>query len=84
METHSPDHVLTFEVVQESVAQSLGISRDEIQLSTKLRDLGDSMEIAQLVLDLEQDFKVEITDDELCHIFSIQDVLNYLNDPRSY
>jgi acyl carrier protein len=63
--------------VMTEIASSLGI--DEIEPSDKLVDLGDSMDIAQLVLDLELEFGIEVPDDELRHLFTVQDVINYVN-----
>jgi acyl carrier protein len=83
MDASSTHHVLSL-AVQQAIAESLGIAQDEITPSMRLRELGDSMDIAQLVLDLEADFTTEITDDELAKLFTVQDVINYLNDPRSH
>ena len=75
----------TLDLVRSAVAESLGIPCEDVESSSRLRDLGDSMDIAQLVLDLEDDFTTEITDDKLHHLYTVQDVLNYLNDdPRSH
>lgn len=84
METNTAKRVLTFERVRDAMADSLGIESLDISPDSRLRDLGDSMDIAQLVLDLEEDFDADIPDDELGKLFTAQDVLNYLNDPRSH
>ena len=75
----------TIERVRSAVAESLGLAPDDIYSNSRLRELGDSMDIAQLVIDLEDDFSTEIPDDDLHHLYTVQDVLNYLNDdPRSH
>jgi acyl carrier protein len=42
----------------------------------------DSMDRAQLMLDLEEAFQVEIMDDDVWKLTTIQDVINYV-DKRS-
>jgi acyl carrier protein len=70
---------LVTEKVIACIAESLNLSAEDLKLKTKLVDIADSLEVAQLVLDLEQDFKIEITDDELGHIFTIQDIVSYVD-----
>lgn len=70
---------MTFERVRKVVAESLGVRADEITEKSSLRaDLGaDSLEIAQLVLDLEDEFHCEIPDDDLQSVFTVGDIVRY-------
>jgi acyl carrier protein len=67
--------------VMTEIASSLGI--EKVEPSEKLVDLGDSMDIAQLVLDLESEYNIEVPDDDLRHLFTVQDVTNYVNSHRA-
>lgn len=71
---------VSFEELRAAIAESIGIDPGEITLQTNfIRDLGvDSLSLAQLMLDLEQDLGCEITDDDAAKLFTPQDVLNYL------
>jgi acyl carrier protein len=73
VETHSTEHILS------TIAESLGCALSDVKPWEKLIDLADSMETAQLVLDLELEFGIEVPDDELRHLFTVQDVINYVN-----
>jgi acyl carrier protein len=77
METITPERIL------KTISESIGMPLDEVKPRVKLVDLADSMEIAQLVLDLELEFGVEVPDDDLRKLFTVQDVINYVN-PRSH
>ncbi len=47
--------------------------------SRLIEDLkADSLDIVELIMDLEQDFGVEIPDDDLPNIKTIGDIVNYL------
>lgn len=83
MEKDTVTQSVSLRRVRESFALSLGLEPEEIASTSKLIELADSLEMAQLILDLEEDFHTEITDDDLKHMFTVQDVLNYLNGSRS-
>lgn len=68
-----------FEQVRKVVAASLGLNESDIHEKSSLRaDLdADSLEIAQLVLDLEDEFHCEIPDDDLANVFTVGDIVKY-------
>lgn len=67
------------EHVLQTIADSLSVPLDDVKPWYKLVDLADSLEMAQLVIDLELEFGIEVPDDELRHLFTVQDVINYVN-----
>lgn len=72
-----------FDQVRFTVADSLGIDVSEIQRDSSLVSLGaDSMDRAQLILDLEESCHVEILDDDFPKLVTIQDLVTYV-DSRS-
>lgn len=65
----------TFEKVREVMAIETG---EEVTPDTRLVSLvTDSLEMANLVLELEGRLGVEIPDEDLCNLFTVQDVVNY-------
>lgn len=73
-----------FEEVRDLIADQLGISVQEITPEARFVDLGaDSMDMAYMLVDLEEVAGHEIPDDDFRKLFTVADVLNYLNDPRS-
>lgn len=71
-----------FEVVRDNVAEQLGIEIDKIEIdSTFIDDLGaDSLDIVELIMSLEEEFDMEIPDEDAEKIVSIKDVVNYVKN----
>lgn len=73
----------TFSRVQEVLVAELGIEPDEVELTSKLEDLGvDSMDRASLVLELENKFGLEIPDDDAKGLRRVYQIVDYV-DSRS-
>ena len=71
---------MNFEKIRKIVAQQLDLDPEAITMESRLiEDLkADSLDIVELIMDLEQDFGVEIPDDDLPNIKTIGDIVNYL------
>ena len=63
------------------IAEQLGVAEDEIKsTSSFIEDLGaDSLDIVELVMAMEEEFEVEIPDEEAENIKSVGDAINYIN-----
>jgi acyl carrier protein len=70
--------------VKSIIAEQLGISEDTIkQDSAFIEDLGaDSLDIVELVMAMEEEFEVEIPDEEAENIKTVADAINYVNDHK--
>ncbi|HEY0881087.1 MAG TPA: acyl carrier protein [Archangium sp.] len=67
--------------VKSIIADQLGVSEDEIKPeSSFIEDLGaDSLDIVELVMAMEEEFEIEIPDEEAENIKSVGDAINYIN-----
>jgi acyl carrier protein len=67
--------------VKSIIADQLGVSEDEIKpTSSFIEDLGaDSLDIVELVMSMEEEFEVEIPDEEAENIKTVADAVNYIN-----
>ena len=65
---------------RELIAESLGVSPDEIRSeSSFIDDLGaDSLDIVELVMEIEKQFELEIPDEEAEKISTVQDAVDYI------
>jgi acyl carrier protein len=63
------------------IAEQLGVAEDEIKnTSSFIEDLGaDSLDIVELVMAMEEEFEVEIPDEEAENIKTVQDAVNFIN-----
>ena len=72
----------TIEIVRNLIAESLGVSQDEIvPAASFIEDLGaDSLDIVELVMAIEKEFDLEIPDEDAERISTVQDAIDYINE----
>ena len=66
--------------VKNIIADQLGVGEEEIKITSSfIDDLGaDSLDIVELVMAMEEEFEVEIPDEEAENIKTVQDAVNYI------
>ena len=71
-----------FEKVKNIIVEQLGVAEGEIQLdSSFIDDLGaDSLDIVELIMALEEEFDIEIPDEDAEKVVTVQDVVDYLKE----
>jgi acyl carrier protein len=69
-----------FQKVRGIVAEQLGKDEDEITMdSAFIEDLGaDSLDIVELIMALEEDFDIEIPDEDAEKIATVEDAVEYI------
>ena len=72
------------EKVKSLVAQQLGVGEDEVNNeSSFIDDLGaDSLDTVELVMSLEEEFDIEISDDEAENILTVQAAIDHINSNK--
>jgi len=68
--------------VREIIVEQLGVSADEVVAEASfIDDLGaDSLDIVELVMAIEEEFALEIPDDDAEKIQTIQDAISYVEE----
>jgi len=66
--------------IREIIAEQLGLREEEIKSEANfLDDLGaDSLDIVELVMAMEEEFEMEIPDEDAEKIQTVQDAVNYV------
>ena len=71
--------------VKKIVAEQLGVKEEQVTADASfVDDLGaDSLDTVELVMALEEEFEIEIPDEEAEKITTVQQAINYINDRRA-
>ena len=72
----------TEDKIKEIIVEQLGVSAEEVVAEASfIDDLGaDSLDIVELVMALEEEWGLEIPDDDAEKIQTIQDAINYIEE----
>ena len=70
---------MVFEKIRKLIATELGIGEEEIKETTTFKDLGiDSLEIFEIIMALEDEFHLEIPNEDVEDITSITEINTYI------
>lgn len=71
-----------FEKVKKIIVEQLGVAETSVTMEASfIEDLGaDSLDIVELIMALEEEFDMEIPDEDAEKIVSVSDVVDYIKD----
>ena len=71
----------TFEKVRDVVVEQLGVKESEVKPEARfVEDLGaDSLDTVELAMAIEEEFGIEISDDDAENAKTVGDVVEYIN-----
>lgn len=70
---------MIFEKLKAIVVDKLSVDENEVTMEATFEDLGaDSLDIVEIIMALEEEFDIEISDDEAEQAKTVGDVVNYL------
>lgn len=66
--------------VKEIIVEQLGVNADEVKPDAAfVEDLGaDSLDLTELIMAMEEEFDIEIADDDSQKIVKVQDAIDYI------
>lgn len=75
---------MVFEKIRALLSEQLDIEEDEITMESKLaEDLGaDSLDVVDLIMAIEDEFEVEVLDEDIEKVVTVGDIVNYVTDNR--
>lgn len=67
--------------VTKIIVEQLGVSPAEVKPEATFEELGaDSLDLTELIMAMEEEFDIEIADDEAQKIVKVQDAIDYIED----
>ncbi len=73
-----------FESVKEVIVEKLGCDPKEVKKETSFTDLGaDSLDSVELIMGFEEEFNIEIPDEEAEKIKTVEDVITFIEKAKS-
>ena len=72
------------ERVSKIIVDRLGVDEDDVKMEASFKeDLGaDSLDVVELVMELEDEFDMEISDEDAEKIATVGDAVNYINSQQ--
>ncbi len=72
----------TFERVRKVLVEQLDVSEDEVTPQASIvDDLGaDSLDVVEIIMGLEEEFDIEIPDEDAEKITTVQQIINYVDE----
>lgn len=73
-----------FERVKEIIVDQLDVDEADVTLEASFRDdlEADSLDVVELVMELEDEFEIEIADDEAENINTVGDAVNFIEENK--
>lgn len=72
---------MVFDKIKEILVDQLTLPEDEITMDSTLESLGvDSLDLVDIVMAVEDEFNLEIPDDEMQNFSTIGDVVRYIEE----
>ena len=64
--------------IRDLIAEQFGVTPDSVTEDTAFKDLGDSMDLIELIMALEEEFDLEIDDEQTDKIKTVGDACEYI------
>jgi acyl carrier protein len=73
---------MVYEKIKEIISNQFNIGEDDISMDTSFKeDLNaDSLDLVELIMALEDEFELEVNDEDVETINTVADAVNYINN----
>lgn len=73
---------MVLEKIEALISEQFGVDKSEIGMSTSfVEDLNaDSLDVVEFIMALEEEFDIQINDEDVENIKTVGDVVNYINE----
>lgn len=73
---------MVFEKIREIIIEQLGVDESLVEMKTNLmKDLeADSLDAVEIILSIEEEYDIEIPDDEAENLVNVEDLVKYVEE----
>lgn len=73
---------MVFERLRKMISDQFGIDEDDIDMDTSFKDdlNADSLDLVELVMAIEDEFDLQVADEDVEKIHTVGDAVNYINE----
>ncbi len=72
---------MVFEKIRDLIVEQLSVDEDAVTMETTFSDLGaDSLDVVELIMAIEEEFDLQIADEDVEGISTVGDVVEYVKD----
>ena len=75
---------MVFEKIRQILCEQLDIDEDDVTMDSNIAvDFGaDSLDVVDLIMTIEDEFEIEVPDDQVENIKTVGDVVNYIESMK--
>ena len=75
---------MVFEKIRKILCEQLDLEEDDVTLESNIaEDLGgDSMDVVDLIMSIEDEFGIEVPDDQVENIKTVGDIVDYIENVK--
>lgn len=75
---------MVFEKIRKILCEQLDLEEDDVTVESNIaEDLGgDSMDVVDLIMSIEDEFAIEVPDDQVENIKTVGDIVNYIENVK--
>ena len=75
---------MVFEKIRKILCEQLDLEEDDVTVESNIaEDLGgDSMDVVDLIMSIEDEFGIEVPDDQVENIKTVGDIVNYIENAK--
>ncbi|MDF2593753.1 MAG: acpP [Clostridia bacterium] len=75
---------MVFDKVKQIISEQFNISEDELTLYTSFADdlNADSLDIFQIIMAIEEEFEIEISNEDAEKVATVADVVEYIKEQK--
>ena len=73
---------MVLDQIKKILVETMDIEEEKITLDAKLKDDLDSLDSVELIMSAEEEFGIEIPDEDVMNFKTVNDIVNYIEEHK--